>query len=230
MLEWLKQNNKRVSFYALIIANILIWSLLFSLPLILTHPQADHLTGLVEVVKRYNIRSLWVSDSVGDSKLYKQWRLVLKDAGIKPVVVSVGDKMVFPDGTEITVLWPKEDLVSEDPNDLSLVATVSYGVFDALLTGDADVNNRFYTSSESEVEVLKVSHHGAKEAVDESFLTTISPEVSAISVGAKNPYGHPREEVVQLLKNFGSKVYRTDKNGTVEIVSDGKSWYTTVKR
>ncbi len=284
MVEWLGRNKKRISFYSVIIINILVWSFYFSIPqhdlnlkiydvgqgdaiflrtaggytilvdggpnnkvieylgedipfysrkidlLILTHPQSDHLTGLIEVIKRYDIGSLWVSDAENISKQFDQWKLQLKEQKIKPQIVVQGDKMVFPDGTEILVVWPKSDTVSSDLNDLSVVTLVTYGSFDALLTGDADKGNQPYSSSVSAIEVFKVPHHGGKEALKEDFASILSPEVSIISVGSKNSYGHPRSEVLNILARIGSEVYTTARNGTVEIVSDGKNWYTNSQR
>ena len=198
--------------------------------LILTHPQSDHLTGLMEVIKRYDIGSLWVSDSDNNSKQFEKWKSQLTDQQIEPQIVSQGDKMVFSDGTQVLVLWPKPNATSSDLNDLSVVTLISYGSFDALLTGDAEENNQPYSQNIPDIEVLKVPHHGSKTAVSKNFVAAVSPEVGVISVGSKNPYGHPREETIKILQDFGSKVYTTAQNGTVEIVSDGKSWYTTTQR
>ena len=188
MVEWFERNKKRISFYSVIIVNILIWSFYFSTPqydlhikiydvgqgdsiflrtaggytilidggpnakvtqylgedipfysrkidlLILTHPQADHLTGLLEVIKRYDIGSLWISDSENNSKLFEKWKSQLTIQKIEPQVVSQGDKMVFPDGTQVLVLWPQPNATSSNLNDLSVVTLVSYGSFEALLT------------------------------------------------------------------------------------------------
>lgn len=198
--------------------------------LILTHPQADHLTGLLEVVKRYRIGTLWISGVNSKTKIYQDWKQILKEKNIEPKIVYQGDKMNFPDGTKIRVLWPRQDLESDDINAYSIVTLVTFGQFDALLTGDADKPNQPYTSSESEVEVFKVPHHGGKNSIEQNYVETISPEVSIISVGKNQSYGHPRGEVINILEQVGSKVYRTDKNGTVEIVSDGRSWYTSTQR
>lgn len=194
--------------------------------LVLTHPEADHITGLVEVAKRYEIRSLWVNGDRHTTRIYSQWKKWLEERNIKPRVVSQGDKLLFSDSTKVSVIWPRKDFSSQKLNDRSIVVHLSYGDFDAIITGDADKKVQPYTSNMAAVEVFKVPHHGAKDAVNEEFMRTISPSISVISVGEDNPYGHPRLEVINLLQTIGSKVYRTDKNGTVEIVSDGKSWYT----
>ena len=192
--------------------------------LIATHPESDHLAGLLEVVKRYKIKTLWINGGQMDSRVFKSWSALLKEKKLQQVVVYQGDKLVFPDKTQIQVLWPKKDFASSSVNSRSVVVQISYGNFDAVFTGDADEKVQPYTSSTSRVEVLKVPHRGSKTALNETYLSTLAPEVSIISVGAKNSYGHPSAEVVDLLKKIRSKIYRTDKNGTIEVVSNGQSW------
>lgn len=284
MVEWLTRNKKRISFYSVIIVNILIWSFYFSIPqndlrlkiydvgqgdaiflrtaggytilidggpdakvaeylgedipfysrkidlLILTHPQADHYTGLIEVVKRYQIGTLWHNGQTSKSSGFREFESAVESKGIPTKIVEQGDTLSLPDNTTLRVLWPNTSVESSDPNAYSIVIQVSYGQFDALLTGDADASVQPYTSSTSPVEVFKVPHHGGKNAVKEDFASILSPEISIISVGSKNSYGHPRSEVLNILVKIGSKVYTTAKNGTVEIVSDGRSWYTNTQR
>ena len=197
--------------------------------LILTHPEADHFTGLIEVVKRYQIKTLWVSNVSGKGRLFDEWVSTLRDRKVEAKTVYQGDKMIFPDKTQVSVIWPKKDHKSSELNLNSIVVEVSFGNFNALLTGDAGEEAQPYTSSSSEVEVFKVPHHGAKTSLNETYVASLSPQISIISVGAKNPYGHPSQDVINFLSSIGSKVYRTDKNGTVEIVSNGKSWYTRLQ-
>ena len=284
MLEKLKRSRVKVSLYAFLVINILVWSFYLSLPdgklhlkvldvgqgdavyletpggyrilvdggpdsrvlkhlgsnvpfysrkidlLILTHPQADHLTGLVEVAKRYQIGTLWVSNSENNTKIFAEWQQVLRRKRINKIEVSAGDKITLPDKTNVLVVWPKKDLKSADLNSYSVVVLVSFGNFDALLTGDADRQVQPYTGMSSPVEVFKVPHHGSKTALNEGFVKTLSPEISIISVGERNSYGHPNQGLINFLETIASKVYRTDKNGTVEIVSDGNSWYTNSQR
>lgn len=193
--------------------------------LILTHSDADHLTGLLDVIKQYQIQYLWVNGDDKDTRLFKEWERSIQDQAAQVKIVDQGDRMVFPDSTEIAVLWPEKEYSSSKTNNHSIVVQVSFGNFDALLTGDADNAVQPYVSGMAPVEVLKVPHHGAKEALSEEFIRTISPEVSIISVGSKNRYGHPAEKPIQILEKFSSQIYRTDTNGTTEIVSDGESWY-----
>jgi competence protein ComEC len=192
--------------------------------LILTHPEADHLTGLLEVIKRYQIKTLWISNVSNKTRLFEDWQRLLAEKRIPTTIVYQGDKMIFPDKTVVSVLWPRKDAYRSDLNSNSIVVEVSFDNFDALLTGDADQNSQPYTSDSRPVEVFKVPHHGSKTALNVTFVSLIKPAVSIISVGAKNLYGHPSENTINLLKSVGSKVYRTDKNGTIEVVSNGQHW------
>jgi len=116
---------------------------------------------------------------------------------------------------------------SEDVNNFSLVMKVSFGSFDALLTGDAEVDIvlPLIEGVQEPVEVLKVPHHGSKDAVTASFLNVIKPGLAVLSVGKNNRYGHPDGDVVSLLNEQGIQVKRTDMDGSVEIISDGERWW-----
>lgn len=115
----------------------------------------------------------------------------------------------------------------EDLNNFSLVMHLSFGSFDALFTGDAekDIVEGLLDGERDAIEVLKVPHHGSKDAVTTSFLNAINPALAVLSVGKKNSYGHPDENIVRLLVEKGVQVKRTDTDGSIEIVSDGKEWW-----
>jgi competence protein ComEC len=116
-------------------------------------------------------------------------------------------------------------------NNASIVLSLSFGEFGALLMGDAEkeVQIRFL-SSVSDVEVLKVAHQGARDGAYEPLLKAVRPELAVISVGAGNSYGHPHQSALDLLRRLGIPVLRTDQSGTVKVVSDGESfWYSTSK-
>ena len=197
---------------------------------VLTHPQSDHLVGLIDVARRYEIKSLWVSDSENSSEQYKEWEQVLSSKDLERTVVEVGDTIRFEDGVELKVVWPKGELSTSDLNAKSIVILLDYKDFEMLLTGDADKQVQPYSSFDSDIEVLKVPHHGAKAALNESYTKTLSPEVSIISVGERNRYGHPTKNTTDFLISIGSEILRTDLNGTVEIVTNGINWYTKVER
>lgn len=195
--------------------------------IILTHPQADHLSGLVEVVRRFKVNKVFVSGVENTTNNYKLWEKTLEDKKISPVIVTSSNTLNLSDTVKLAFLWPKEQSPKvADLNEASIVMKLSYGNFDALLTGDADQKVQPYTSSLTGIEVLKVPHHGSKTAMSQDFINSVSPELSIISAGVKNRYGHPAIETLKQLQKIKSKVLRTDRNGTIKIVSNGETWYT----
>ncbi len=220
-------NNKVVNYLD---KELALWDRKIDL-LVLTHPQADHLFGLVEVVKRFKIGKLLISGVDNDTNLYKLWMKTLKEIGINPIIVTQSSTISLSDTVNFGVVWPKEEKPQvSDLNEACIVMKVSYGNFDALLTGDADQKVQPYGSSLSEVEVLKVPHHGSKTAMSDEFVSLIKPQVSVISLGKNNSYGHPGKSTLEQLQKIKSKIFRTDQNGTIEIVSDGDRWYTLTER
>ena len=220
-------NNKVVNYLE---KELALWDRKIDL-LVLTHPQADHLFGLVEVVKRFKIGKLLISGVDNDTNLYKLWMKTLKEIGINPIIVTQSSTISLSDTVNFGVVWPKEEKPQvSDLNEACIVMKVSYGNFDALLTGDADQKVQPYGSSLSEVEVLKVPHHGSKTAMSDEFVSLIKPQVSVISLGKNNSYGHPGKSTLEQLQKIKSKIFRTDQNGTIEIVSDGDRWYTLTER
>lgn len=113
-----------------------------------------------------------------------------------------------------------------DLNEFSIIQKVSFGDFDALFTGDIEppAEDLMAQNLTGGVEVLKVPHHGSKNGLDKALLDAAMPKLAVISVGKKNRYGHPHKEALKLLEEGGMRVLRTDLDGEVEIVTDGKRW------
>jgi competence protein ComEC len=124
-----------------------------------------------------------------------------------------------------------EATTSRDPNDFSVVTVLRLGEFDALLTGDIQppvINRVVEIIGESyikEYEYIKVPHHGSKNGLIKELLEITDPQIAVISVGRKNRYGHPHQETLEILGYRDIRILRTDKDGDVEIVSDGKEWW-----
>lgn len=198
---------------------------------LLTHPQADHINGIIDVVESYSVMEFLTNPSFNNWD--KEAARVLKNLLVKKKVnvktVGQGDSFRTQDNVYFNVLWPKKDLQSEDPNEMSVVLLLSLGDFDTLLTGDAPLR---YASegqaSSSNIDVLKISHHGSKTGTDEESLRKFTPALAVISVGKNNRYGHPSKETLGLLGELGIKILRTDEDGEVEVVSDGKSYWTNL--
>jgi competence protein ComEC len=167
---------------------------------ILTHDNSDHSKGLSYVRDRYSVIHFEPKLRTGNE--VKMGRVLYK--------VLYPDEKVLGAG-----------IISAD-NELGIVGKVSYGDFDVLMT--ADVSSAKYQPEKS-IEVLKVPHHGSQTGLTESWIDKAKPVLAVISVGKGNRFGHPSPDIVNWLVKAGVKVLRTDINGEVEVVSDGKKWW-----
>ncbi len=215
---------------------------------VLTHPQKDHYGGLVDVLKRYSIKYFVTIQLKQSSDSYREYEAILASRLKVMKYPTTGDRIKI-DQLVMDVVWPAEtwlahhvdqdDVIVQKPNlpsfipqlDLntySLYLHLQYGSFDALFTGDGDISTQeaivtyFPDILPKGIELLKVPHHGSCTGVSQEFAGQLKPRISIVQVG-KNSYGHPCESTLKLLDQIGD-IYRTDKDGTIEIISDGKSW------
>lgn len=199
---------------------------------ILSHPHADHITGLLEVVKRYKVNEIWETGAEYPSATYASWKEEIKSQNIPDKYVSAGDEKIF-DFVKIKVLYPPSSLENktiDNINDASVVGRLEYDKFTVLFTGDAEkeIQDELLKSDESNnlyATVLKVAHHGSTNGLTEDFLKVVRPAVAIISVGKDNKYGHPSANTTNLLKKYATQIYRTDQNGSIEISFDGESYH-----
>lgn len=191
----------------------------------LTHPDADHVTGLVDVIKRYRVIRFYTSKVEAKTDVYKEFLKTLKENNTKQNYLWQGDKFTFKDDLKIEALWPTHEWEGLTTNSFSVAQLLSYKSFSLLLTGDLDAQQMEEIESfAGEIDLLKVPHHGSKTGLADQFLDISDPDLAVISVGKKNRYGHPSPIILELLKEKGIKTLRTEQNGEVEIISDGKIW------
>lgn len=195
---------------------------------ILTHPEADHLTGLIEVVKRYQIGKLMKTKAENTTPEWQALTAAILKREVKVQELSCGDK-IKPRQLSLIVLWPcyKGRTFVTNFNQWSMVILGQYGSFNFLLPGDitaTEEQTMINLASLRPVEVLKVAHHGSKFSSSQEFLEKVKPKTAVISVG-RNSFGHPTPEALARLKAVGAKVLRTDEIGTIEIVTDGQNWW-----
>lgn len=191
----------------------------------LTHPDRDHIEGLLSVLRQYRVKQIRFT---GAPKKNYFWRTFLQIIKTKKIPVQLADAahdIRFDDGVAIDILFPfKPDFsLRENTNDVSLVAKIIYGENEILLTGDSEAPEEeklLKARADVDADVLKVAHHGSKTSTSASFLNAVSPNESVISVGRGNPYRHPHPSVVKRLETYGAKVFRTDENGRIEFVFD----------
>ena len=196
---------------------------------ILTHPSADHVTGLVEVLNRYRVKQVLHPDLEFESDVYDEWLRLVREKDIKCTIAQAGQQVVLGE-VVIRVLNPPIPLLAGTESDIDnngVVLHISKGQVSFLLTADI--------MWEAEIElvarranltstVLKVAHHGSDTSTTPEFLAVVNPQLAVISVGEDNPFGHPTPEVMKRLEErLGSeKIYRTGKHGTIEFITDGK--------
>ena len=197
---------------------------------ILTHPQLDHFGGLIEVFRRFKVKNFIGEQVDASSQEYQVLKSLVGGSGVKVIVPRTGMKIRY-DLIYLDIVWPQEGLLSSELNDYSVVYILKYKDFEALLTGDIgpEISNEIAKvlalSDSRRVNYLKVPHHGSKNGLTKELLDAAMPEIAVISVGKNNSYGHPHEEVLKLLSQEGTKILRTDLDGDIEVVSDGKSWW-----
>jgi len=195
--------------------------------IILTHPEKDHFTGLIDVFRNYHVDYLVSTEVSNDSLGFKEFQKVVLEK--KPFFYNPqkGDRLKIG-CLDFLVLWPEskmndKNFLGKNLNDTSLVLQLSFGKLDVLLTGD--ISSQIEKLLElSEVEILKVGHHGSRYSTSEEFLVKIKPKLAIICTG-KNHFGHPHPDVLERLENSLIRVLRTDKDGSVKIVSDGKNYH-----
>ncbi len=210
------------------------WDRKISLAL-LTHPHLDHFTGFRGVFKKYNVIDFTTERLSNKTAAWESLQREIDDEDIKTTYVYQGDSFRTGDGVRLLILAPTSSFLSEvSPNgaigetqeQACIISYISYGSFKALLTCDSqseELYDAIKNINISRISVLQVPHHGSKTGLSSEILDKIKPSAAVISVGLNNRYGHPSFLTLNLLKDYGIKTLRTDLNGEIEIVSDGRT-------
>ncbi|TSC93461.1 MAG: competence protein ComEC [Candidatus Berkelbacteria bacterium Athens1014_28] len=198
---------------------------------ILTHPHADHVTGLGGIISRYEIGKINYNGLNYNSKIYESFLQKTKEKNIPVSVPKIGEEEKIFDKGVIKFLWPGENAstYSDNLNNTSEVFKFTYGNFSALFSGDAETEvwqeiEKNNLSDISNLVYFKVPHHGSKNGVDDILANIIKPKISTISCGKNNQFGFPHKEATEALIKAGSDIYRTDQNGDIVLKTDGEKW------
>jgi len=200
---------------------------------ILTHPHSDHIAGLIEVIKKYDIEKIIMTDATHTSNEYLEFLKVIKEKNIPVQIISDIQSISIDNNLSLNMIWPKEsfkDKKIDNLNNTSIVALLKYDQFNVLLTGDieTEVQEKIIKENKdkiSNINILKVAHHGSEKNL-QSFIKIANPDIGVISVGKNNQFHHPSDATIKNLDKYNVKVLRTDENGTIEIISNGKYFWT----
>lgn len=187
---------------------------------ILTHPHADHISGMLEILKRYKVQLVLLPNAVYESATYEALTKRLAEKGVSVRYARLGQRIFLDDSAVLDLYYPvvaDSTSVPKDINDVSAVGKLTFGRSQIFLTGDAgqDIERLLLSLGlPLQAAILKVGHHGSRHSSSPEFLAAVRPRFAVISSG-KNPYGHPHEETLQVLKESAAEILRTDERGDI---------------
>lgn len=196
---------------------------------VLTHPEQDHLNGLIEILKRYNVGAVITSGIIKDTDQYKEFIKIIKEKNIPVYIAKLGGEIDFGNNIKLNILYPFESIAGKeasDVNNFSVVSQLIYNNFKLLLTGDIEksAENKLINSGiDLKSDILKIAHHGSKTSTSDEFLKKVDALLAVILVGKDNKYGHPHQEVLDRLKNI--LTLKTGDMGDIKILSNGEEFF-----
>ncbi|MGN7479116.1 MBL fold metallo-hydrolase [Solibacillus silvestris] len=190
-----------------------------------THPDADHIGGLIAVLNSISIKEFIDSGKVHTSQTYEEMLRLIQDKNIRFTVPKAGDQLTLDDELDIEVIGADE--TASDNNDASIVLRVVYRNISFLLMGDADhgiERELLRKGIDVQATILKAGHHGSNTSSSLEFVKEVSPLATILSYGQDNKYGHPHAEVIDVLQQTGSEIYSTAEAGTIVVKTDGATY------
>ncbi|MFA6254956.1 MAG: MBL fold metallo-hydrolase [Patescibacteria group bacterium] len=198
--------------------------------MILTHPDADHLVGLVEVLRRYQVKAILLTGTMNNSPPYQEFLKIIEDKNPRIVIAGRVKDIGIEPNLDLQILYPFESIADKtlkETNDYSVVAKLNYANFSVLLTGDAPegIENKLMKAKANiDADVLKIAHHGSSASSGNDFLAGVKPKLAVISVG-QNKFGHPSPEVLVRLDEQNIPYFTTLDKGDIIVYSDGQKFW-----
>jgi beta-lactamase superfamily II metal-dependent hydrolase len=198
--------------------------------LVATHAHEDHIGGMDDVIENLEVDNIILTKSDYSTITYEEVITAAKEKNVNEIYPKVGNSINLGNAT-IMVVAPNRDDYSEENNN-SIILKITYGNVSYLFCGDAEIESE-YDMAENGIDisadVIKIGHHGSDTSTSQMLLNTVSPRYAVISVGKDNSYGHPTSQILNRLKEYGIKYFRTDEEGTIVSITDGENIAWNVK-
>ena len=187
-----------------------------------THPHADHIGGLAQVINNFSIGNIYMPKAVSTSKTYENLLSTIANKGLSVTTAKSGVNILNQNNLKIDILAPNSSSYS-NLNNYSAVIKITYGSKKFLFMGDAETKSESEILSDVSADVIKVGHHGSDTSSSQTFINRVNPTYAIVMVGSGNKYEHPYIDILNKWKNAGATIYRTDINGNIVVTSDGQN-------
>jgi len=199
---------------------------------VVTRHHIDHYGGMDDVIRAFQPRVFLATDASHTTQTYLKLLTLVRDSGMRTILPTEAPRKIELGSVLLTVL-PQPPENRQDENDNSIGIRVQHGSFSMLLTGDSEAGERTFWEANCpdlirDCTVLKLAHHGSRNGTDARWLGIVHPKLAVASLGADNEFGHPHAQTLALLSRMPILLRRTDVDGTITVVSDGKAWGESV--
>ncbi len=189
--------------------------------LIATHPHADHIGSMAYIVDNMDIGEIYMPKVSTNTKTFESLLESISSKGLKIKTASAGVNIIDDEQIVADIVAPVK-IDDDELNNCSAVIKIKFKNTSFLFTGDAEKEELEDITADISADVLKVGHHGSRTSTGKKFLAMVNPEIAVISLGKDNDYGHPHKNTIKCLNKINAEIYRTDKDGTIIVTSDGQ--------